>query len=164
MVDRRHVLKVIASAVVWMVKPGLARAADLSPATEAALRSSDLIYVATRRKNGERSSVRPIWFYYDEGKLFFTTAPESWKAKRIARGSPLYIWIGSENGPFVVGQAEPVTDPSLVDRMGEAYSKKYWIAWLGLFRPRGDRVTSGKTKAYLVTLNEGEPPPPAPKS
>ena len=38
------------------------------------------------------------------------------------------------------GTAEPVTDPALVDRMGEAYAKKYWIAWLGLFKPRSARV------------------------
>ena len=164
MLGRRDVLKVIAAGVAWMVRPGWARAASVSPATEAALRASDLIYVATRRKSGERSSVRPIWFYYDEGRLFFTTSPDSWKAKRIARGSPLYIWVGSENGPFVTGKAEPVSDPTLVDRMGEAYSKKYWIAWFGFFKPRSERVTSGKTKAYLVTLSEGEPPPASAKT
>lgn len=141
-----------------MVWPSASRAVKLSAAVEAALRTSDLICVATRRDNGERSAVRPIWFYYDGEKLFFTTSPGSWKAKRIARGSPLYIWVGSESGPFLLGKAEPVTDAALVDRMGEAYAKKYWIAWLGFFKPRSDRVTAGKTKAYLVTLSEGEPP------
>jgi hypothetical protein len=159
MVKRRDTLRLIAASLAWLMKPSLARAASISPTTEAALRSAGLIYVATQRKDGTRSSAAPIWFYYDEGKLFFTTAPTSWKAKRIARGSALYIWVGSEDGPFLTGQAEPVSDPALVDRMGEAYAKKYWIAWLGLFKPRSDRVTAGKTKAYLVTLSEGQAPP-----
>ena len=135
-----------------------ARAASLPPETETALRNSDLIYVATRRRNGALSTIRPIWFFYEDGKIFFTTAPDSWKAKRIAAGSPLYIWVGSEQGPFVEGRAEPVTDPALIDRMGESYAKKYWIAWLGLFRPRSSRVASGKTNAYLVTPTHAQPP------
>jgi general stress protein 26 len=155
MVARRGVFKIIAAAVAWMTRPSLARAASVSPATEEALRSADLIYVATQRKNGERSSAAPIWFFYEgDGKLFFTTSPGSWKAKRIARGSPLYISVGSESGPALSGTAEQVSDPALIDRMGEAYSKKYWIAWMGFFRPRSGRVSEGKTKAYLVTLTE----------
>ena len=133
-------------------------AQSLPPATEAALKSAGLIYVATQRADGKPSERKPIWFIYDDGKIFFTTSPDSWKAKRIARGSPLYIWVGDERGPFVTGKAEPVTDAALVDRMGDAYGKKYWIAWLGLFRPRSTRVSEGKTKAFLVTLSPGQPP------
>jgi general stress protein 26 len=126
----------------------------ISPATEEALRTSDLIYVATQRKDATRSKAKPIWFYYDAGRIFFTTSPDAWKAKRIARGSPLFINVGSEEGPALVGTAEAVTDPALIDRMGEAYADKYWIAWLGLFKPRSSRVSSGKTKAYSVTIRE----------
>lgn len=136
-----------------------ARAAELPASTRQALESDSLIYVATRRKSGERSTVRPIWFYYENGTVFFTTSPSSWKAKRISRGSPLYIWVGDDDGPFLVGQAERVTDPELIARMGEAYARKYWLAWLGLFRPRPDRVAEGKTVAYRVELSEGTPPP-----
>lgn len=141
-----------------MASSGRAQAQNLPAATEAALKSSGLIYVATQRANGKPSERKPIWFMYDDGKIFFSTSPDSWKAKRIARGSPLYIWVGEENGPFLLGKAEAVTDAAFIDRMGEAYAKKYWIAWLGLFRPRSTRVTDGKTKAYLVTLSEGTPP------
>jgi hypothetical protein len=129
-------------------------AGALSSAVEEALQKSDLIYVATQRTDGSRSEAKPIWFFYDEGTIFFTTSPDAWKAKRIARGSPLYINVGSAEGPALVGSAEAVTDPQLVDRMGEAYAKKYWIAWLGLFKPRGARVTSGRTNAYRVTIRE----------
>src|SRR5262245_65774332 len=67
------------------------RAGSVSPATKELLRSSSYIYVATVRKNGELSGAAPIWFYYDGDQIFFTTEPGSWKAKRIARGSPLTI-------------------------------------------------------------------------
>jgi hypothetical protein len=135
--------------------------AQLPAATEEALRSSSEIYVATRRADGKPSAAKPIWFYYvGDGELFFTTSPGSWKEKRIARGSPLYIWVGSKKGPYVLGEAKPSTDPEFVDRMGKAYAEKYWIAWLGFFKPRSSRVTEGKTKAYVVTLRTAEPPAP----
>jgi PPOX class probable F420-dependent enzyme len=158
MATRRDAIKLLLAGVAWLLWPAPARAASLPAATEAALRTSDYIYVATRRRNGALSAIKPIWFYYDGDKIFFTTEPESWKAKRIAAGSPLYIWVGSKTGPFVQGTAERVTDPALVDRMGDAYGEKYWIAWLGLFKPRSSRVTAGKTAAYLVTVTQAEPP------
>jgi len=151
-VGRRYAVKVSAAAVGALLWPARLRAALISPEAEQLLKSSDHIYVATQRRSGERSTAAPIWFYFEDGKIFFTTSPTSWKAKRIARGSPLFINVGSAEGPALVGKAEPVTDAALIDRMGEAYSKKYWIAWLGFFRPRSDRVLAGKTKAYLVTI------------
>jgi general stress protein 26 len=159
MVDRKMYLAVFLALFVWIAWPSQASAAELPPATQEALRSSDVIYVATRRQNGEPSSVKPVWFFYEGGDtLFFTTSPESWKARRIAAGSPLYLWVGKKDGPFLIGEARTVDDQDLVDRMGRAYSKKYWIAWLGFFKPRSDRVSSGRTVAYVVTLREGEPP------
>lgn len=137
----------------WLVAPQPAAAAELPAETQRLLRTSDYIYTATRRKDGERSSIAPVWFYYEGGdELFFTTSPTSWKAKRLAAGSPLYIWVGEKDGPHLIGEARRVDDPALVDRMGEAYNDKYWIAWLGFFRPRSDRVSSGKTVAYTVKL------------
>jgi general stress protein 26 len=142
--------------VLWPVR---CEAAELPVPTREALQSSDQIYVATRRRSGEPSSAKPVWFYYlGDDELFFTTSPGSWKAKRIARGSPLYIWVGGKDGPFLIGEAEEVSDAALIDRMGQAYAEKYWIAWLGFFKPRSSRVTEGKTKAYVVKVRPGEPP------
>ncbi len=159
MLSRRTALHVLVAALAWLLWPSSAHAADaLPPATEQALRDADLIYIATRRRNGALSSIKPVWFSYDTGKIFFTTSPTSWKAKRLNAGSPLYIWVGSESGPFLEGTAERVTDPALVDRMGDAYARKYWIAWLGFFKPRSGRVTDGKTNAYLVTVKHAQAP------
>jgi general stress protein 26 len=109
------------------------------------------IYVATQRANGEWSTAAPVWFIYDGKAVYLTTAPTSYKARRIKRRSPVRIWVGSKAGPSFTGKAEIIDDLTLVERMGTAYTQKYWLAWLGLFRPRASRVQSGKTLAIKVT-------------
>ena len=59
-------------------------AQQIPAATKEALATSKLIYVATRRKSGERSEAAPIWFIYENDAIWTTTSPDSWKAKRIA--------------------------------------------------------------------------------
>jgi hypothetical protein len=146
--------------VAALLAPVLTLADALPAATREALAKAKLLYVATQRKNGERSTSAPVWFIYEDDAIYSTTSPDSWKAKRIARGSPLYMWVGSESGPFVVGTAEKITDPVVIAHMGDAYADKYWIAMLGFFRPRPERVAAGKTVAYKVTLSPGPPPAP----
>jgi general stress protein 26 len=161
MPSRRAVLETLTACAAGVALAPLATRAQQIPATtREALETAKLIYVATQRKSGERSEAAPVWFIYEDGAIYTTTSPDSWKAKRIARGSPLYIWVGNESGPFLIGHAERITDPAVVEHMGEKYSDKYWIAMLGLFRPRASRVSEGKTIAYKVALSEGTPPPP----
>jgi len=126
-------------------------AASFRPDVNAALATSKQIYVATRRADGSESKVVPVWFMFDGDAIYFTTGPESHKARRIARGSPLLVWVGSTTGPHFVGQAELVRDPEVAARMAPVYSRKYWIAWLGLFRPNPERVRAGKTLVVKVT-------------
>ncbi len=126
----------------------------LSETIETALKTESYIYVATRRANGQWSEPAPIWFSYKDGVIYFTTSPSSYKARRIQRGSPVRIWVGRKDGPLVEGEAQVVKDLNIVEQMSAAYSQKYWIAWLGLFRPRPERVSSGKTVAVKVTLTQ----------
>jgi len=116
-----------------------------------ALRIESYIYVATRRMNGQWSTAAPVWFMYDGEGLYFTTAPSSHKAHRIHRRSPVKIWVGTKDGPSFEAKAQFVKDGALAERMGKFYSDKYWIAWLGFFRPRPARVGSGKTLLVKVT-------------
>jgi hypothetical protein len=124
--------------------------AGFSPEVTGALQSSKEIYVATKRPNGTLSKVVPVWFMFDGEAIYFATLPTSHKAKRIAKGSPLYVWVGSADGPHFVGPAELVRDPDVAARMAPVYAKKYWIAWLGLFKPNAERVRSGKTLIVKV--------------
>jgi PPOX class probable F420-dependent enzyme len=124
---------------------------------EEALKTAEHIYVATRRLNGDWSTAAPVWFMYDGTTVYFTTSPSSHKAHRIHRGSPVRIWVGREDGPVFEGEAKFIKDKAVAERMAEVYSQKYWIAWLGLFRPRPKRVASGKT--LLVKVKPMSPAP-----
>jgi hypothetical protein len=128
--------------------------AGFSPAVTTALQSSKEIYVATKRHNGTMSKVVPVWFMFDGDAIYFATLPSSYKAKRIKKGSPLYVWVGSPDGPHFIGPAELVTDPDVAARMAPVYAQKYWIAWLGLFKPNPERVRTGKTVIVKVRAPE----------
>jgi len=123
----------------------------LSEVAKTKLHTEKEIYVATTRANGEWSTAAPVWFIYDGEAVYLTAAPTSYKARRIKRSSPVRIWVGSTEGPSFTGKAEIIEDLAVVERMGKAYQQKYWLAWLGLFRPRASRVESGKTLAIKVT-------------
>lgn len=120
---------------------------------EEGLRDDDLIYLSTRRKSGQWSSPAPIWFWYNNNRIYFTCSPDSWKGKRLKEAGPVRIRVGTDDGPEISGEATRIYDLDLVDTLGEAWSKKYWIAWLGLFRPRRDRIETGKTWAYQVKVS-----------
>jgi general stress protein 26 len=123
-----------------------------SPEVDAALRKESYLYIATRRLNGEWSTVAPVWFMYDGEAVYFTTAPTTHKAHRIHRGSPLLVWVGKKDGPFFEGQGEFIRgNPGLVNRMAEVYKQKYWLAWLGFYVPRPRRVAPGKILVVKVT-------------
>lgn len=145
------VVTLFASFVV--VAAALTAAAEPLPDdVKAALSEEKEVYVGTRRADGSASRAVPVWFWWDGQDLYFTTSPDSYKAKRIRRGSPVLVSTKGADGPFTEGRAEIIDDLEVVARMGEAYNEKYWIAWIGFFRPRVDRVAEGKTVAVRVSF------------
>jgi PPOX class probable F420-dependent enzyme len=139
---------VLALALVVL---GATVGAQFPPDVRQALATAKNLYVATKRKDGSTSKVSPIWFMTDGEAVYFTTTPTSYKAKRIANGSPVLVWVGSEQGPHFVGKGEILRDPAVAEKMAPAYDQKYWISWLGFFRPRPGRVREGKTLIVKVT-------------
>ncbi len=142
-------------AILMVLLCGLVMAAvavaGFSPAVTTALQSSKEIYVATKRHDGTMSKVVPVWFMFDGDAIYFATLPSSYKAKRLKKGGgPLYVWVGSPDGPHFVGHAELLHDPDVAARMAPVYAQKYWIAWLGLFKPNPERVRTGKTVIVKV--------------
>jgi pyridoxine/pyridoxamine 5'-phosphate oxidase len=116
--------------------------AEIPSGMEEKLRDAKEIQVSTRRKSGEWSEPAWVWFHFDGKAVYFTTSPTSHKARRIAAGSPVRVSI---DGQSFEGAARLTKDREVVERLSAAYSEKYWIAWVGLFRPRWSRVESGKT-------------------
>ena len=135
--------------------PSVVHALDES--TIARLHTAKEIYLSTQRKSGAWGSAAPVWFWYTDEVIYLTASPSSYKAKRILDGrNTVRIAVGSRDGPTFTGTAEIFTDAAIVERMGEAYNNKYWLAWLGFARPRVSRVESGKTVAIKVTPDAQE--------
>jgi hypothetical protein len=118
----------------------------------AELAKSTYIYIATVRKDGNQSKAVPVWFIpTSDSQVLIETGPGSWKAKRIKRGSPTLVWIGSRTGPAFIGKAEIVQDKTLQDQVIEQYPKKYWQARLGFARPSRAKLDSGQIVVIRIT-------------
>jgi hypothetical protein len=150
-------LSLLACAAIILLM-GAAMADELArgfpPDFAARLATAKEIYVATQRKDGTRSAVVPVWFGLMDNAIWFTTSPDSHKVKRIRHGSPLFVSVESKHGPFIKTKVEIIKDGALADRLGDIYKQKYWIAWLGFFRPSRARNESGKTVLLKLTPEE----------
>ncbi len=117
-----------------------------------ALSNASLIYIATVRKDGNQSKSAPAWFTVTPDHLvLINTAPDTWKAKRIRRGSPVIVWIGKRHGPAFIGKAEITKDPAVVQRIVEDYPRKYLEAGVGLHKPTQEKFEKGKRLAIRIT-------------
>src|ERR1700731_4177714 len=88
----------------------------------AELAKATYIYIATVRKDGNQSKAVPVWFITtSDNQILIETGPASWKARRIKRGSPVLVWIGSRTGSAFIGRAEVVQDKKLQDLVIEQY-------------------------------------------
>ena len=87
----------------------------------------------------------PVWFIpTGDNQVLIETSPTSWKAKRIRRGSPALIWIGSPTGPAFIGKAEIVEDKALQEQVIAGYPRKYLLARIGYARPTRAKLDSGQ--------------------
>src|ERR1700683_506951 len=116
-----------------------------------AFAKSQLVYIATVRKDGNQSRSTPVWFTTTpDHVLCIETSPDSWKAKRIRRGSPAMIWIGAADGPAFIGKAEITNDSAIKNRIVTDYPEKYLSARVGLFRPSDEKFDGGKIVAIKI--------------
>jgi general stress protein 26 len=134
------------------------------------LADASVIYIATVRKDGNQSTAAPVWFTVRSDRdILIQTAPTTWKAKRIRRGSPVIVWIGKRDGPAFIGKAQITDNPTAIKQIAEDYPKKYLLARLGLHRPTTESFAKGERLAIEITpvrdLPEGftsQPGTPAP--
>lgn len=146
--------------------------AQISTRDAQALSAAKLIFVATVRKNGNQSKAAPVWFTTsaDRKAILIQTGPNTWKAKRIRRGSHVLVWIGSPTGPAFIGNAAISKDAAAWDKILADFREKYWQnSILGMGPSRGE-FDDGEVLAIMITplrdLPEGfpsapgTPPPP----
>ena len=136
------------------------------------LSKSQLIYIATVRKDGNQSKAAPVWFTLssDTSAILIQTGPQTWKAKRVRRGSPVLVWIGSAGGPAFIGKAEITSDAAVQKKILDDFHEKYWqnrLLGIGPSRAKfdnGDRVAIEITPTRDLpdgfTSAPGTPAPP----
>ena len=128
-------------------------AGQLGDSVKTALDTHKLVSIATQRANGEWGRATPVWFMYDGEAVYFITAPDSYKARRIRRGSPVQVWLDETAGPAFAGSAHVVTDVPTLERINAAYKRRYWLAWLTYWAvPLAGRVEAGKMVAVKVVV------------
>jgi hypothetical protein len=148
-------LRDLSAAALLMVAVATSAANAIAAASARdadALAKGTYIYIATVRKDGNQSKAVPVWFITTaDNQILIETSPTSWKAKRIKRGSPALIWIGSRTGPALIARAEIVTDKTLQDQVIAEYPKKYLLARIGFARPSRAKLDSGQIVVIRIS-------------
>ena len=127
--------------------------ADITARDAQALTGAKLIYLATIRKDGNQSKAAPVWFTLsaDNKAILIQTGPQTWKAKRIKRGSPVLVWIGKAEGPAFIGKAEITSDASVREKILTDMRAKYWENRVMGVGPSAEGFKSGDRIAIVIT-------------
>ncbi|HXR35640.1 MAG TPA: pyridoxamine 5'-phosphate oxidase family protein [Candidatus Binataceae bacterium] len=170
--DVRTRLTAAVAAALAIVIAASGAHAEISSRDLQVLSRSQLIFIATVRKDGNQSKAAPVWFTVsaDRNAILIQTGPKTWKAKRIRRGSPVLVWIGSADGPAFIGKAEITSDAAVEKKILDDFREKYWLnRVLGVGPSRGE-LAAGRQVAIVITPARdlpggftsapGSPPPP----
>jgi len=126
------------------------------------LQTAKYMYLTTYSRAGKPGTV-PVWLWYHDGAVYFTTQRASLKARRIRNNGRVTVHAGKPDGPSFDGRAEWVDDrPDLEEALLHAYRQKYWIMiplWMGR------RIRTGlahKTSVLIrITPASSQSPPRA---
>jgi general stress protein 26 len=172
--DIRTRLTVAVAATLALVLAASAVRAGISKRDMQALSKSELIYIATIRKDGKQSKAAPVWFTLsaDNNAIFIQTVHTTWKAKRIRRGSPVLVWIGTAGGPAFIGKAEITSDAAVQKKILDDFREKYWQNRVLGTGPSRAEFDNGNRIAIVITPTRdlpdgfasapGTPPPGTP--
>jgi hypothetical protein len=94
-----------------------------------------------------------VWFTItaDNNAVLIQTGPETWKAKRVRRGSPALVWIGSANGPAFIGKATIASEAATINKILTDFHNKYWENRMIGVGPSRARFASGACIAIRIT-------------
>ena len=83
------------------------------------------VWVATADEAGRPDAV-PVWFWWSGSLLYFSTHPDSAKARNLRRQAAIVVHNGDGSDPITIrGSAAQVEDPSELARVDAAYRAKY---------------------------------------
>jgi len=106
----------------------------MTPELIRALQIAKYMYLTTFSQKGKPGTV-PVWLWYHEGLVYFTTQRASLKARRIRSNGRVTVHVGTKDGPAFDGRAEWVDDRPDIERdLLAAYRRKYWFLvplWMG---------------------------------
>ncbi|MGW1965418.1 pyridoxamine 5'-phosphate oxidase family protein [Streptomyces sp. NPDC001935] len=126
------------------------------------MEAAEIFWVSTVRPDG-RLHVTPVIAAWHEGVLYFSTGPGEQKAKNLAHNRHCALTTGANSlteGLDVVieGEASPVSDPAVVERVITAYETKYGAHITspeGTFHGIGDAFRKGDAVVYAVAPATG---------
>lgn len=131
----------------------------MNPELVTALRTAKYMYLTTYSPAGKPGTV-PVWLWYHDGAVYFTTQRASLKARRIHNNGRVTVHVGKRDGPSLEGRAEWVDDrPDLEGALLAAYRRKYWLMvplWMGR------RIRKGLAKKTSVLIRIRPMPPQSP--
>jgi hypothetical protein len=167
-VSRRALLR--GAAMLWgvvLLPASLARSRGaqfrVSKAAQAAIKTSELIYITPIKSDGKESSCHAeVWFYADGADLLVVTKPELWRSQAIERGlDRARIWVGDHgvwkrsndafrNAPSFLAQAEhSSSDAEAVGRTLKAMSAKYADDGWSTYGPRFEQGLADGSRVLL---------------
>jgi PPOX class probable F420-dependent enzyme len=82
-------------------------------------------WLSTTRPDG-RPHAAPVWFLWEEGTVYFTTAATSQKGVNLSTQAYAVLQVGDGDDVIIVeGQTRLVADPGERRQVGERYGEKY---------------------------------------
>ncbi len=100
----------------------------MTPELEQSLHEEQLIYITTYDGSGKPGTV-PVWFAYEQGKVFISTGPESLKAKKIRSNPRVRLTLGARDGLAFDGTARLTSDKAVCTLVARSLSEKYQGYW-----------------------------------
>jgi len=100
----------------------------MSPELEQLLLAEQLVYITTYEATGKPGTV-PVWFVYEQGKVFISTGPGTLKARTVRDNPRVRLALGARDGPAFDGTARFTSDKATCDMIARSLSDKYQGYW-----------------------------------
>ncbi len=127
----------------------------MTPELTKALQTARYMYLTTYSQRGKPGTV-PVWLWYHQGAIYFTTLRASLKARRIKNNGRVTVHVGKKDGASFEGRAEWVDDrPDLEEQLLRAYRQKYWILVPVFMGRRIRKGLAAKTSVLIRIIPQG---------